>query len=39
MPLFVHPGWYVNVPLEATYEAAVRGMPAFWRGELEGDQR
>lgn len=36
MPLFLEPGWYVNVPLEATYQAAYRGMPAYWRGILEG---
>jgi hypothetical protein len=36
MPLFVRPDRYVNVPLEATYTAAYRGMPAFWRDVLEG---
>jgi hypothetical protein len=36
MPLFLRPDRYVNVPLEATYLAAYRGMPAFWRGVLEG---
>jgi hypothetical protein len=36
MPLFLQPNWYVNVPLEATYEAAYRGLPAYWRGVLEG---
>jgi len=36
MPLFLRPDRYVNVPLEATYEEAYRGMPAFWRGVLEG---
>jgi hypothetical protein len=36
MPLFVRPDRYVNVPLEATYAAAYRGMPAFWRDVLEG---
>jgi len=25
-----------NVPLEQTYQAAYRGMPAFWRDVLEG---
>jgi len=35
MPLFLDPGWYVNVPLEATYMMAYRGMPAFWRGAIE----
>ena len=36
MPLFLRSDRYVNVPLEATYTAAWRGMPAFWRGVLEG---
>ena len=36
MPLFLDPGWYVNVPLEATYMRAYRGMPAYWRGVVEG---
>jgi hypothetical protein len=36
MPLFLRPDRYVNVPLEATYAAAYRGMPAFWRDVLEG---
>ena len=31
MPLFLHPERYVNAPLEATYSAAFRGMPAVWR--------
>lgn len=35
MPLFLRPDRYVNVPLEETYAAAYRGMPAFWRGVLE----
>lgn len=36
MPLFLQPDRYVNVPLAATYDAAYRGMPAFWRDVLEG---
>lgn len=36
MPLFLRPDRYVNVPLESTYLAAYRGMPAFWRDVLEG---
>ena len=36
MPLFLRPDRYINVPLEATYEAAYRGLPAFWREVLEG---
>ena len=38
VPLFLHPDRYVNVPLEATYNAAYRGVPAFWRDVLEGRQ-
>jgi hypothetical protein len=36
MPVFLNPDHYVNAPLEATYMEAYRGMPAFWRGVLEG---
>jgi Protein of unknown function (DUF4058) len=36
MPLFLRPDRYVNAPLEAAYQAAYRGMPAFWRDVLEG---
>lgn len=36
MPLFLRPDRYVNVPLEPTYQAAYRGVPAFWREILEG---
>jgi hypothetical protein len=36
MPLFLRPDRYVNVPLEATYQTAYHGMPAFWRDVLEG---
>lgn len=35
MPLFLDTDHYVNVPLEATYQMAVDGMPAFWRSILE----
>lgn len=35
MPLFLRHDRYVNVPLEATYQAAYRGMPAFWKQVLE----
>jgi hypothetical protein len=35
MPLFLRPDRYVQVPLEATYQAAYRGFPAFWREVLE----
>jgi hypothetical protein len=36
MPLFLRPDRYVNVPLESAYQAAYRGLPAFWRAVLEG---
>jgi hypothetical protein len=35
MPLFLTPETYVNVPLEATYRAAYRGVPRKWRDVLE----
>jgi hypothetical protein len=35
MPLFLAPGWYVSVPLEATYQAAGRGVPRRFRDVLE----
>jgi hypothetical protein len=35
MPLFLEPGEYVPVPLEATYQAAWRGVPRRWRDVLE----
>jgi hypothetical protein len=34
MPLFLALDRYVNVPLEATYQAAFRGVPEFWRDVL-----
>jgi hypothetical protein len=36
MPLFLDFDLYINLPLEATYMAAYRGMPARWRDVLEG---
>jgi hypothetical protein len=36
MPLFLRSDRYIPVPLEATYQAAYRGVPAFWREVLEG---
>ena len=36
MPLFLSSERYVPAPLDSTYEAAWRGMPAFWRDVLEG---
>jgi hypothetical protein len=38
MPLFLDYERYINVPLEATYQAAYRGMPGFWRDVLEGQK-
>lgn len=35
MPVFLTPDIYVNVPLEATYQAAFRGVPRKWRAVLE----
>jgi hypothetical protein len=34
MPLYLDPDWYVKTPLEETYQAAIRGMPAFLRDAL-----
>jgi hypothetical protein len=34
-PLFLTPDRYINLPLESTYQAAFRGLPAFWREVLE----
>jgi hypothetical protein len=36
MPLFLRSDRYVPVPLDPTYQAAYRGVPAFWRDVLEG---
>jgi hypothetical protein len=38
MPLFLNPGTYVPVPLEATYQAAWRGVPQRWRRVVEGSE-
>jgi hypothetical protein len=35
MPLFLHPERHILVPLETTYQAAYRGVPARWRNVLE----
>jgi len=35
MPLFVDPDVYINVPLQATYDEAWSGTPAWWREVLE----
>jgi hypothetical protein len=39
MPLFLNPDRYISVPLEATYQQAYQGMPAFWREVLEGKRQ
>jgi hypothetical protein len=39
MPLFLAPGWYVSVPLEATYQSAWRGVPRRFREVLESTHR
>jgi hypothetical protein len=36
MPLFLRPDRYIKVPLEATSGEAYAGMPAYWRGVIEG---
>ena len=36
MPLFLCPGGYVEVPLEATYAAAFAAVPRRWRDVLDG---
>ncbi|OYV67062.1 MAG: hypothetical protein B7Z74_10160, partial [Deltaproteobacteria bacterium 21-66-5] len=35
MPLFLHDGHYVNLPLAATYDAAWRGVPQYWQDVLK----
>ncbi len=35
MPLFLTPDYYVNVPLEATYQAAWHGVPKRWKRVIE----
>lgn len=35
MPLFLEPGWYVNVPLEQTYIEAYGSVPLRWRKVIE----
>ncbi len=37
MPLFLTPKHYVNVPLEATYLAAWRGVPRRWKEVLDAE--
>jgi len=35
MPLFLHPGSYINIPLETTYQAAWSTVPRRWQRVLE----
>src|SRR5262249_27805978 len=35
-PLFLYPEQYINVPLQATYDAAYLGVPRYYRQILEG---
>jgi hypothetical protein len=35
MPLFLDPDYYINVPLERTYQSAWDATPEFWRQALE----
>ncbi len=35
MPIFLTPDRYINVPLEATYQAAYRGVPRRWKQVVE----
>jgi hypothetical protein len=35
MPLFLDRQGYINVPLQATYQLAFRGMPGFWRDMIQ----
>lgn len=37
MPLFLRPGYYLPVPLEATYDVAWQNFPRRWRRVLAGD--
>jgi hypothetical protein len=36
LPLFLHTDRYLPAPLDSTYQAPYRGVPAFWREVLEG---
>jgi hypothetical protein len=36
MPLFLEPGEYINVPLEATYQTAWQSVPQRWQRVLDG---
>lgn len=36
MPLFLEEDWYINVPLESTYQEAYESVPRRWREVVEG---
>lgn len=36
MPLFLQAESYINIPLDPTYQAAYRGLPAYLREILDG---
>jgi len=38
MPLFCTTEYYVNVPLEETYQEAWRGVPRRWKGVIDGSK-
>jgi hypothetical protein len=38
MPMFLDSDFYIYIPFESTYQAAYRGVPAFWRDVLEAKQ-
>jgi hypothetical protein len=38
MPMFLDSDFYIAIPLEATYQMAYAGVPAFWRSVLERDE-
>jgi len=38
MPLFLTPDRYINVPLEATYQTAWRGVPQRWKRVIVGQE-
>ena len=39
MPLFLSPEFYVQLPLEQTYESAWEAVPSFWRDVLTSDHQ
>ena len=39
MPLFLEPGGYILIPLEATYQAAFAAVPRRWKQVLESPER